>query len=312
MSSDLNVVIGASGGIGHAIASVLATQGRQVRGVSRRPTATEGVEHFAADITDRDQAVSALDGAAVAYLAAQPPYWDWPARFPPMLETVLAAAARTGAKLVMVDNLYAYGRATSPMTDTSVEKPHGKKGAVRAQMAARLRQAHRSGEVRVTSGRCSDYFGTRHGTSSITELAIKPAIAGKTMRWVGRLDVPHSVAYLPDVARSLITLGDSDRADGESWILPHAPAVTGTEFLQLVNGHLPTPVPARALSTTMLRLAAPFHRMSREMLDVAYQFNEPFVADGSRFETVFGPTQVTPLDEAIVDTLSAHREGVEA
>ncbi|MDX1747268.1 MAG: hypothetical protein R3324_15130, partial [Halobacteriales archaeon] len=130
-----------------------------------------------------------------------------------------------------------------------------------------------------------------------------PAARGKTIRWVGSLDAPHSVAYLPDVARAFVTLGTSSDADGDTWILPHGDPVTGRRFLDLVNAGLPEPVKTGLVTTTMLRLAAPFHRISRETLDIAYQWTEPFVVDDTRFRVVFGPLRTTPLDEAVRATV---------
>ena len=40
----------------------------------------------------------------MVYMAAQPAYHRWAEEFTPMLETVIAATAAAGAKLVMVDN----------------------------------------------------------------------------------------------------------------------------------------------------------------------------------------------------------------
>ena len=55
----------------------------------------------------------------------------------------------------------------------------------------------------------------------------------------------------------------------------------------------------------MLRLAAPFHRISRESLGVLYQWTEPWIADSSAFEAAFGPFPTTPLDEAVATTVAA-------
>ena len=58
----------------------------------------------------------------------------------------------------------------------------------------------------------------------------------------------------------------------------------------------------------MLRLAAPFHKPSREMLGVLYQWTEPFVADESRFQEAFGPFVTTSLDEAVRTTVEWYRD----
>lgn len=307
MSTDLHVVLGASGGAGNAIARALLEAGHTVRGVNRSGTADlpGDVGMVAADITTTAGITSAVAGAAVVYMAAQPQYHRWPEEFPAMLDNVVRGTAAVGARLVMVDNLYAYGPGASPMTEQSPERATDKKGIVRKEMANSLLAAHRRGDLRVTIGRASDYFGPRAENSGITALAIAPATSGGRLRWLGSLDAPHSVAYLPDIARAYVALGTSDAADGHIWILPHGKAVTGGEFLAGVNAVTGRAAKVGVVSKFMLQVAAPFHRISRESLPLVYQWSEPFVADDSKFQGVFGPFAATPLEEAIRTSLPA-------
>ncbi len=300
-TTDLHVVLGASGGAGNAIARALADADIPVRAVNRSGAADlpSSITVTAADVTTPDGIARAVDGAAVVYMATQPPYHRWPQEFPAMLETVIDGVAAEGAKLVMVDNLYGYGPGAGVMTEDTPERATDTKGTVRRAMTETLLEAHRSGRLRVTIGRASDYFGPRSENSGITALAIAPSSEGRSIRWMGSLDAPHSAAYLPDIARAYVVLGTDERADGSVWILPHAPAVTGRQFLGLVNDALPQPLKTGVVSTTMLRLASPFHKISKESLGVVYQWTDPFVVDDSRFTETFGPFDVTPLDEAV-------------
>ncbi len=309
MSNDLHVVLGAGGGAGNAIARALHSEGMRVRSVNRSGVVDlpDGIERVAADITTESGVAAAVDGAAVVYMAAQPAYHRWVEEFPPMLRRVMDATARAGAKLVMVDNIYGYGPGAGTISEKTAETASDPKGRVRRDMTEMLLDAHRSGRLRVAIGRASDYFGPRGSNSSITALAVEPAANGKPMRWAGSLDAPHSCAYLPDVARAYVTLGTSTEADGEIWILPHTEPVTGRRFLELVNSALPTPVKTGVVSELMLRLAAPFHKISKEMLGILYQWTEPFVVDDSRFREVFGPFDETPLDEAVQTTVDWYR-----
>ncbi len=308
MPPSLHVVIGASGGAGNAIARALHHAGHPVRAVNRSGSADapSDIEQVAADVTETADARRALHGADVVYMAAQPPYHRWPQEFARMLASVVSAVP-DGAKLVMVDNLYSYGPGSSPMSEQTPERAKDAKGAVRRQMVQTLRDAHDGGRLRVTIGRASDYVGPRADVSAITALAIAPVATGKTLRWTARLDVPHSVAYLPDIARSYVLLGTRDEADGHTWILPHAPAVTGREFLGLVNECLPRPQKTGVVSAGMLRLAAPFHRISKETLGILHQWSEPFVVDDSAFRATFGPIEVNQLDQAVRTTVEAYR-----
>lgn len=308
MTTTLHVVLGASGGAGNAIARALHEAGHHVRAVNRSGVADvpDGIDQVAADIATPEGARRATNGADVVYMAAQPPYHRWPQEFPPMLATVIDAVP-DGARLVMVDNLYSHGPGASPMSEATPERATDAKGRVRQEMARTLLDTHRSGRIRVAIGRASDYVGPRADVSAITALAIEPVATGGTLRWTATLDAPHSVAYLPDIARAYVLLGTRDEADGRVWILPHAPAVTGRQFLDLVNAALPQPQKTGVISATMLRLASPFHRISRETLGILYQWSEPFVVDDTAFQTTFGPFAVTPLDEAVRTTVAAYR-----
>ena len=56
---------------------------------------------------------------------------------------------------------------------------------------------------------------------------MKPALRGKRARWLGSLEQPHTLNYLEDMARALVTLGERDEADGQVWHLPAAEPLTG-------------------------------------------------------------------------------------
>lgn len=307
--SDLHVVLGASGGAGNAIARALDAAGHPTRGVNRSGSADlpKGIEVMAADITTTAGVAMALDGAHVVYMAAQPRYHRWAQEFPAMTERVLAESGRVGAKFVMVDNLYMYGKGHPLLGPSTTATATDRKGTVRRAMFDMVMHAHHSGDVTATIGQASDYFGPRADNSAVTALAIEPAVGSGTLRWMGSLDVPHSVAYLPDIARAFVLLGTSPEADGRAWVLPHGPAVTGRQFLDDVERALGDQRKVSVVSTTMLRIASPFHRISRESLGVAYQWSEPWIADDTAFQSTFGPFTCTPLGDAIAETVTWYR-----
>jgi nucleoside-diphosphate-sugar epimerase len=308
-TSDLHVVLGASGGIGGAVVRELARRGRRVRAVNRAGDADvpAGVERLAADVGTADGAKAAAAAAAVVYHCAQPPYTDWPAAFPPLTEAIADGAAAAGAKLVLADNLYLYGPHAGPLTEDLPAAATGPKGRVRAQMAERLLAAHRAGRLRVAIGRASNYYGPG-GLASVTgERLFRAAVAGRTVRWVGRLDQPHSLSYLEDVASGLATLGERDQADGQVWHLPAAEPLTGRQFLELVVAASGGRSRIATSSAAMTRLAGVFVPFIREVGEVLYEFQAPYVLDWSRFQRAFGPFTPTPHAEAVARTVAWFR-----
>lgn len=304
-----HVVFGATGGIGGALVAELLRRGKTVRAVSRQGDAPEGAERVAADAADAAEAAAAARGAGVVYHCVNPGYTRWPELLPPVSRSILGAAESSGAKLVFADNLYAYGPVDGPLREDLPATASGRKGRTRVEVAAEMLAAHREGRVRVTIGRASDYYGPGGVTSASGEPVFGRVLAGKRPQWTGKLDVPHTFHYLPDIARGLITLAEQPEADGEVWHLPAAEPLSAQEFFDLVfeAAGRPTPAKAQIAGPALLAVAGIFSPMLRELRETAYQFRRPFVLDSSKFEGAFGRLEPTPHREAVERTVEWFR-----
>jgi nucleoside-diphosphate-sugar epimerase len=309
-TADLHVVLGASGATGGAVVRELARRGHRVRAVNRAgdADAPAGVERLAADVATDEGAKTACAGAAVVYHCAQPPYTRWPQEFPPLTDAIAAGAADAGAKLVLADNLYAYGPHQGPLTEDLPAAATGRKGRVRALMAERLLAAHRQGRLRVAIGRSSDYYGPGGLPSVAGERVFRAALGGRTVRWLGRLDQPHTLSYLEDMAVALAVLGERDEADGQVWHLPAAEPLTGRQFLELVVAATGGRSRIATNSAVMTRLAGLFVPFLREVTETLPHFQAPYVLDWSKFRGTFGPFTPTPHPEAVARTVAWFRD----
>ena len=167
-------------------------------------------------------------------------------------------------------------------------------------MAAELLAA----DARVAIGRASDYYGP-HGTmSNAGETLFGRLAEGKRPIWLGALDQPHTLHYLPDVARGLLVLAERDEADGEVWHLPAAEPLTARQFIDLAAGE---GTQVQTIPRLALTFGGVFSPMLRELRETQYQFRAPFVSDSSKFEGAFGPFAVTPHPEAVAATLDWFR-----
>src|SRR5450432_760405 len=301
----LHVVFG-TGQVGRVLAALLAERGGTVRVVSRhRPIGlAEGIDWRAADATDLDAASDAAKGAAVIYQCLNAPYAQWPERFPPLQRGVLAAAERAGALLVTLENVYAYGPAGGrPMTEDLPLAATTSKGRTRAAMTAELLTATAAGRVRIAIGRASDFFGAGATESSLGERVFGNAVAGKRADFIGNPDLPHTYSYIPDIAAALATLGTDERAVGGVWHLPGPETVTTREILELVAGDVGHPVGVRSLPKLAVRALGLFNPTIRELVELSYEFDEPFVLDTTKYESTFGAAG-TPLSTAISATVA--------
>ncbi len=307
-TDNLRVVFG-TGAIGMALIEQLHAGGIRVRAVNRSGTADvpDGVEVVGGDASSVEFATVATAGADVVYFSLNPPYTKWPELFPPLQAAVIEGAASAGAKWVAVDNLYMYGPTDGePLTEDLPHAATTRKGSVRAQMAKDLMAASEAGKVRVAVGRASDYFGPRGLLSAMGERVFYPALAGKKAQVLGDPDQLHSYSYLPDIARDLIVLGERDEADGKAWHLPNAPAVTTRQFVEMVYAAAGTEPGIQAMPRIMVSAVGFFNGNVRELKEMLYEFEEPFVVDDSRFEIAFGGS-ATPLSVAIGDTVEWFR-----
>jgi nucleoside-diphosphate-sugar epimerase len=304
-----HLILGA-GQVGPEIARQLTAAGESVAVATRsgRDPGIPGVTSVSVDASDPAQVRAAAAGVAVAYFACQPAYTDWPKGFPPLVEGVLRGLRGTGTRLVVVDNLYAYGPTGGrPITEDLPWAATTRKGAVRARMATRFMEAHRAGDVPVAIGRASDFFGPGAVESSAGERLFDPVLAGKTVRVLGDPDALHSHTYLPDFARALIELGRHDEALGDVWHVPTAEAVSMRRFVEMVASAAGTTPKLAPTSKPMLRLAGLFVPILREFPEMWYEFAEPFVLDSSKIERAFG-LRPTPLEGSVPVTVEWYRQ----
>jgi nucleoside-diphosphate-sugar epimerase len=310
MSGDrLHVVFGA-GQVGRALTARLASLGLAVRAVSRSrpPEIADGVDWRSADASDPAAAAEAAEGAAVIYQCLNAPYTDWPTRFPPLQRGVMNAAERTGALLVSLENLYGYGpTAGKAMTEDMPLAATTVKGRTRAAMTQELLAAADDGRIRVTIGRASDFFGAGVTTgTTLGERVFANAIGGKRADFIGKPDLPHTYSYVPDIAAGLATLGTDERATGGVWHLPGPETVTTRQLLDLLAADVGHPVGVRILPKLAVRALGVFNPLMRELVEMSYEFEEPFVLDTTKYQATF-ENAPTPLASAITTTVDWYR-----
>src|ERR671918_297268 len=309
-NAELHVVFG-TGPVGTSVMEALMQGGRcRVRMVNRsgRASVPEGVEVVGGDATHEAFVREVSQGASVVYFALNPPYNKWPELVPPLQAGVLEGAASAGAKLVAMENLYMYGPTDGrPLTEDLPYAPDTRKGAVRARMSEELMEAHSSGRVRVAIGRASDYFGPGVLVSAAGEQVFGRAVRGKSAQVAGDPDQPHTYTYAPDVGRGLIILGEREEALGQAWHLPSPETLTTREFVEMIFEEVGKPARIQAAPKILLRAMGLFNPALREIIEMLYEFEEPFVVDDSRFEREFGE-QATPLREAIHGTVRWYRD----
>lgn len=305
MTTTRHLVVGA-GPVGSTTAVRLADIGHRVTVLSRsgKGPAHPGVDLVVGDANDPDTLARHLDGSGALVNAANPPYHRWPQDWPPLHRAMCTASERTGALLVVMDNLYAFGAgAAMPMREDSPLHPTGHKGAVRAEMATSLMEAHAAGRLRAAIVRASDFYGPGVRTSAFADRVVPQVIAGKKVSLLGSLDVPHVVSYMPDVAATIAAVITRPHAAGHTWLVPNSPAVTQRQVVEAFARAAGTTVKVSAVPRIAITVGGLVVPLFRELKETWYQFTEPWTTDSTRTETELGVAP-TSLDEGAAATVA--------
>lgn len=302
---ELHVIFG-TGPVGITLAEQLRDAGKQVRLVNRsgKGQVPTGVALVAGDALQADVVRTLCQGATAAYHCANVAYEQQVEIIPRLQESMIEGLAPTGAKLIVTDTLYMYGRTRGQaMKESSPHAATTRKGQMRAKVAETYLRTHREGKLRIALGRAADFFGPRVLNSALGDRVFPAALAGKPIQLLGNIDLPHSYSYIGDVARTLALLGERDEALGRVWHVPVVtPVVTQREMAHVISKALGKPIRIQALPKLALQAAGLFNPFIYEMVEMFYQYTEPQIVDASAIEQAFG-LRATPLNEAIRATI---------
>jgi len=306
----MHTILGATGISGIELARHLPKYCEEIRIVSRNPRKINHTDHiFAADLLDVDQTRKAVEGSEVAYLTVGLPYNSklWREKWPPLMKNVIDACSQTGAKLVFLDNIYPLGKVEGKMTEASPLKPASKKGEVRKEVDKLLLNAMEKGRLTGMIAKAADFYGPHAATSIFNRLALNNMIAGKKAQWIGRDDMVHSFTYTPDIGKAMALLGNTPSAFGQIWHLPTAsPALTGKELIEIAAAKAGTEPKYSVLKKWMIQIAGLFNPEIREVPEMMYQNEYPYIFDSSKFEQAFDFTP-TSYEQGIEETIKAYQ-----
>ncbi len=300
----MHTILGSGGPVAQALVPELLKRDYAVRLVSRHPEPVAASATLAADLTDPEATDRAVQGSNVCYLTVGLPYRAaaWERDWPRIMENVIAACRRHGARLVFFDNMYMYDpERLGQMTETTPVRPASRKGRVRARVAQTLLDAMERGELEALIARSADFFGPEHpATGVLNFLVFEPLSRGKKAIWFASADQPHNFTYLPDAARALAVLGASDDAYGEIWHLPSGEARTGGAWVEAVSRLLDVEPRLQLITPVMARLAGLFNPLARESVEMLYQYDRPYVFDSTKIAERFG-LEPTPTGAALAE-----------
>jgi nucleoside-diphosphate-sugar epimerase len=316
----LALVTGLTGGVGGAVAQALLAAGWRVRTLHREPLRGRrlaaayldpaAIEWESADALDQDALCRAARGARILFHGVNPPqYRNWRSWALPMLTNAIEAAGRSGARLIFPGNIYNFAADAGAIIDESApQNPSTRKGRIRFEMEALLKEAAKRRGVRSLVVRAGDYFGPTQPRSWLAQGIVKPGRPVRAITYPGGLEVGHAFAYLPDLAQTIVRLTELEPGlpdfdvfhFGGHWV------EEGRVFCEAIREAVADPyVPIKAFPWWMIQGGSPFIAVFREVLEMRYLWQRPLRLDNQKLIRLIGPEPHTPLVPALRECLAA-------
>ncbi|NKQ20361.1 NAD-dependent epimerase/dehydratase family protein [Brevibacillus laterosporus] len=249
-----------------------------------------------------EDVLQAATGVDVIFHCVSVPYPEWKTGHPVLMHNVLTAAKHHGVKVVVIDNIYAYGRAKTPLVNEQHSKePHTSKGKIRLQMEQLVWKAHESGTPCMLV-HLPDFYGP-HATNTFLHVTLESMAKGKPSIFIGDTTIKREYIYTPDAAQAIVQLAKRPNTYGTTWNIPGAGTISAQqirEIARLYNGRNNFILPIGRKLMTVLGWFQPF---MREMVEMMYVTESTIQLDGSKYERELGRIVHTPYEQGIMECL---------
>lgn len=301
------LVLGATGGMGSAIVYELLERGVEVTAFARnleklnKLFKNHQVRLVQGDVFNEEQISRAAEYADIVFHSINIPYQEWEDKQPILMKNILNTVKKTRTKLVIVDNIYAYGRNLGTLVaETTRKDPHTKKGKIRLELNS---MAKDSG-VPMLIAHFPDFYGP-HAENTLLDYMFQAIMKDKKAQFVGDQTISREYIYTPDGAKAVCELAMQDRFEGGHWNIPGTGTITGKEIIELVRELTGYEKKVSTVSKNMIRLLGVFDPGMREMVEMFYLNEDPVVLDGGKYEREIGQIPRTPYKEGFQKTLES-------
>jgi len=257
----------------------------------------ENVQVTAADVTSKTDMKAIAGRSDLVFSCTDMPYDKWAAFYPATANALAYALSETNTKLVFADNLYSYGNVSGK--EMNEQMPHSaktRKGKIRAGVINTLLYSGEPFNNRVAFVKASDFIGPRIHKGIFGEDFLQNVYHGKTVRLFGNIDLPHTFTYINDFAAAMINVGAANDTFGQIWHVPNAPALSLDKWLHLFEVVTNKKIKKSVTPKFIIRIAGLFNSFIKELYEMAYQFEYPYLVNHDKYLNRFGNHITYPSD----------------
>lgn len=311
-----HLIVGASSGLGRAIAKSLLEKGEEVVALVRNKTKAEKyfkglspINVIEGDALNQDDVISALRDCSTLFYCINIPYPQWKEKAKPLLAVSIKAAVTANVKFIFPGNVYIYGYALADyVNERHPRNVHTRKGKIRLEMENMLTAAQNEKGLHYTIVRLPDFYGP-FIINTFSETFFINALKGKTLRWFGDLDFPYETIFIEDAGKALVTAALSEKSIGKDFNVPGFGEITPRKLLIEISRQAGKNSKIVNINSSLIfSLLGLINPLAYEFKEMLYLKQKRFLLDGLLFNTTFGRVPSTSYKEGIEKTLSWAKE----
>ena len=311
-----HVVFGATGAYGYSVIRKLVEKRCTVRAVVRdeRRAAdlyTGKVEVELADVMNEDDVSRVCKDASVIYLGHNFPYVYWKKYYMRSILNILKGSEGSRPLIVFPGNVYGYGRFQYlPVDESHLLNARSEKGMIRNEIEAVLWDYHLKGRLNVIVPRFADFYGP-NVVNELYGAIFRNAIKDKSVIWPMNADVEHNFTYIDDAAEATLLMVQDPGTYGNVFHVA-GPSITPRKFIEEIFHSAGCRARIKVLSRKFIRAFGLFNSNARELIELLYEYEDPYALDDSKLLKTFPNFSYTPFKIGIRRTIDWFKNNLAA
>ena len=303
------LVLGATGGLGFAVASALLQREISttvmVRNYEKAQAAFGSypqLDIVVGDASDAELLKKVCRDKTHIFHGLNVSYEKWEKEMPVLTQSVIDAASQNEATVVFPGNNYNHGLIKEPITEITPFCPVSNLGKVRVEIEHLLKKAAAQGSINSLVIRLPEVWGPGVVNKSFDPIFSK-AIEGKTIPWLYTIDVPQQMAYNMDAGRAIVELSMKGK-NGHS-VVNYAGEIHNSmrDFFERICEVSLKPMKTTVAGKRLINLLSYINPAMNALKTLSYKYENTIVLSDVKFKKTLPDFQPTPTAKAIRETV---------
>ncbi len=306
-----SLVVGATGGLGPSVIKELKKRDEGIRILVRDKSKAEKyfgkdplIEIVQGNASNKKSIEGALEDCTHLFYLVNVPYDQWYEKAIPLLKASVDAAIKKNVKLVFPGNVYNYGYAQyNPVDENHPWDAHTKKGKLRIEMESLLKKEKMDRGLKYSVIRMPDFYGP-FVINTFSETPYINSLKGKPLRWIGDLDAETEYIFIEDAGKAMVTVGLSEKTNGEELNVPGYSPITSREYLNEISAQGNKGSKVTTLNSDFIfNVGSLFSPLIREVKEMLYLKRKELFLDGSKYKEMFGEIPTRTYKDGVAATM---------